>query len=39
MATKIPDLPIDSIAAWLGVEQTKRSDRIYFQSDRREDRT
>ncbi len=33
MSINIPDSPIDSPAAWLGVEQAKRSDWIYKLSD------
>jgi hypothetical protein len=33
MATNIPDSPISSPAAWLGVEQAKRTDWIYILSD------
>jgi hypothetical protein len=32
MATNIPDSPIGSIAAWLGVKQAKRNDWIYVLS-------
>jgi hypothetical protein len=32
MANTIPDLPISSRAAWLGVEQTRRSDGIHILS-------
>jgi hypothetical protein len=33
MTTNIPDSPISSPAAWLGVEQSKRNDWIYRLSD------
>lgn len=33
MSINIPDSPIDSRAAWLGLEQSKRDEWIYVLSD------